>query len=261
MPGILDIGRTQGPQEWPLLGPFTCHLNRRWRVTTITRTQTEVNAATAADLLQRYQRLILKTAGQWTRYHPDWWEDVQQEITMELWRVLSQRPNAPITYLIVVANNAAHKCLSRGTSVDRPLELKRVQHWEMVNLDVVMTSEDGDEETLDSDKVRRHQRHNEWESYVEDIVIARQLYLEIHGHLSRMERAVLRARLQGYRLLDMPVLLGLEYEQVRNAADRVRTKARRVWNGNTDHTSLPAPEIAQGRVSTTVSNSALSRGS
>ncbi len=222
-------------------------------MTTITCPQPEVNAGVAGtqpasnpevdtgELLKRYQRLILKTAGRWTRHHPDWWEDVQQEIAVELWRVLSQRPNAPISYLIVVANNAAHKCLSRGTSVDRPLELKRVQRWQMVSLDVVMTSEDGDEETVDSDKVRRHQRHNEWKSYVEDIVIARQLYQEIHGCLSRMERAVLRARLQGYTLFNMPGVLGLEYEQVQNAAIRIRKKARRIWNGNTGHAGLPAP--------------------
>ena len=202
-------------------------------MTTITRPQEEVNTDGAA-LLERYQPLVRKTAAKWARYHPDRWEDLQQEITVELWRVLSQRPNAPISYLIVVANNAAHKYLSRGTSVDRPLELKRIQRWQMVSLDVVTTSEDGDEETVDSDKVRRHQRPCEWESAVEDMVVARFLYLELHGHLSRLERAVLRARLQGYRVFDMPELLGLEYKQLRNAAHRVQKKARRIWNGNTE---------------------------
>ncbi len=88
----------------------------------------------------------------------------------------------------------------------------------------------------------------ERESCVEDIVIARQLYLEIHGRLSRMELAVLWARLRGYRLLDILELLGLEYDQIRNAATWIWKKVRRIWNGNTDQASQPAaPETAQGR--------------
>jgi len=186
------------------------------------------------DLLERYRPLIQGTAKRWSLYHPDRREDIAQEVTVALWQVLCRRPDAPLNYLMVVANNTASKHLSRGTSVDRPFELKRCQRWQMVSLDVVTISEDGDEETVDSDKVRRHQRPCEWESAVEDMVVARFLYLELHGHLSRLERAVLRARLQGYRVFDMPELLGLEYKQLRNAAHRVQKKARRIWNGNTE---------------------------
>ena len=94
-------------------------------MTTITRPQEEVKTNGAntdgAELLERYQPLVLKTAAKWSRYHPDRWEDLQQEIALALWQVLQKRPDAPINYLVPVANNAASKYLSRGTSIDRPL--------------------------------------------------------------------------------------------------------------------------------------------
>ena len=215
-------------------------------MTTITRPQEEVNT-NGDGLLERYQPLVRKTAARWAYYHPDRREDIAQEVAVALWQVLCQRPDAPLNYLTVVANNTASKYLSRGTSIDRPFELKRRQRWLMVSLDVVTINEDGGEETVDSDKVRRHQRPCEWKSPVEDIVVARFLYLDLHGRLSRLERAVLRARLQGYRVFDMPELLGLEYEQLRNAAHRVQKKARRIWNEKTDQACPPAPGKVQGR--------------
>ena len=87
---------------------------------TITRPQEEVNTA-VEDLLERYRPLIQGTAKRWARYHPDRWEDLQQEITLALWQVLHKRPDAPINYLVPVADNAASKYLSRGTSIDLSL--------------------------------------------------------------------------------------------------------------------------------------------
>ena len=192
---------------------------------------------TATDeLIERYQPLVHKIAIKWSHLWPAQRDDIAQEISLTLWQVLKRWPDAPLNYLTVVANQAAHKYLSRGVSVDRPLRLKRRQRWEMVPLDLLQADEEGDEFTAE-DKVRRHQHADEWASVVEDLVVARLLYLDIYGRLSKLERQVLQARSLGYRNREAAVLLGLTYVQVKNARHRVAAKARRLWDG---HTELPA---------------------
>jgi FixJ family two-component response regulator len=71
---------------------------------------------------------------------------------------------------------------------------------------------------------------------VEDAVIARLLYLDVYGHLSKMERKVLRARVLGYRNGEIATLLGLTYAQVKRARHRVAAKARCLWD---EHMELP----------------------
>ncbi|MBI4282135.1 MAG: hypothetical protein HY672_01430 [Chloroflexi bacterium] len=199
----------------------------------------EVNDTGVDELLERYQPLVRKVSSWWSRYHPAQREDIAQEISLAFWQVLSRRPDAPLNYLTAVANQTAHKCLSRGSSVDRALDLKRLQRWQVVSLDVVAASEDGDTEQVDDDKVRRHQQAREWESVVEDRVIAWLLYMEISERLSRMERRVLRARLRGYRNHEAAELLGLEYKQVKNTQERLKKKARALWNGNSTNQAKP----------------------
>jgi DNA-binding CsgD family transcriptional regulator len=67
---------------------------------------------------------------------------------------------------------------------------------------------------------------------VEDVVIARLLYLDIYEHLSKMERKVLRASVLGYRNSEIARLLGLTYQQVKRARYRVAAKARSLWDGH-----------------------------
>jgi FixJ family two-component response regulator len=67
---------------------------------------------------------------------------------------------------------------------------------------------------------------------VEDVVIARLLYLDIYGHLSKRERRVLQARVLGYRNGEIATLLGLTYAQVKRARHRVAAKARCLWDGH-----------------------------
>ena len=77
------------------------------------------------------------------------------------------------------------------------------------------------------------------------MVIARLLYLDIHGRLSRMERKVLRASVLGYRNGEIATLLGLTYQQVKRARYRIAAKARSLWDvrepqSNDGHMELPA---------------------
>lgn len=181
------------------------------------------------ELLEGYRPLVRKVAGRWGRLWPAQYKDIAQEITLTLWQVLQRRPDAPLNYLTAVANQAASKYLSRGVSVDRPLRLKRRRHWEMVSLELLSTSEE-DGEFVPQDKVRRHHHVDEWASVVEDLVVARLLYLDIHGRLSRMERRVLRAGVLGYRNGEIAALLGLTYSQVKRARSRIAAKARSLWD-------------------------------
>jgi RNA polymerase sigma factor (sigma-70 family) len=183
----------------------------------------------AEELLERYQPLVHKVAIKWSRSWPSQRKDIAQEVSLALWQVFQKWPDAPTNYLVAVANQAASKYLSRGSSVDRPLTLKRRKRWEMVSLEL-LSSDDGDEEFAPEDKVRRHQHADRWTSIVEDVVIARLLYLDIHGRLSRMERRVLRARVLGYRNPEIAALLGLNYVQVKNARHRIAAKARSLWD-------------------------------
>lgn len=183
------------------------------------------------DLLERYQPLVHKIAIKWSHLWPAQRDDIAQEISLTLWQVLKRRPDAPLNYLMAVANKAAHKYLSRGSSVDRPLRLKRRQRWETVPLDLLMANEEGDG-FVPEDKVRRHQHADRWTSLVEDLVIAKLLYLDIYGRLTKMERRVLQSRVLGYRNEEIATLLGLNYVQVKNARHRIVVKARRLWDGH-----------------------------
>ena len=190
----------------------------------------------AEELIACYQPLVHKVAIRWSRLWPSQRKDIAQEVSLTLWQVLQKWPDAPLNYLTAVANQAASKYLSRGSSVDRPLSLKRRKCWEMVSLELLSADDDG-EEFVPEDKVRRHQHADRWTSMVEDVVIARLLYLDIHGCLSRMERKVLRASVLGYRNGEIATLLGLTYQQVKRARHRVAAKARSLWDG---HMELPA---------------------
>jgi len=225
--------------------PLARAVARRWAQDRALRRAVRQAHCTAQDsatdeLLQRYQPLVRKVASQWARPWPAQREDIAQEISVTLWHVLRRRPDAPLNYLMAVANKAAHKYLSRGVSVDRPLSLKRRQRWEVVTLELLLADEEGDE-LVAEDKVRRHQAADEWASVVEDLVVARLLYLDIYGHLSRLERKVLRARILGYRNADIALLLGLTYAQVKNARRRIAKKARWLWDAHV----LVAPETAR----------------
>ena len=187
------------------------------------------------ELLERYQPLVHKIAIKWSHLWPAQRDDIAQEISLTLWQVLQRRPDAPTNYLMAVANKAASKYLSRGSSIDRTLSLKRRRRWEMVSLDLLMADEEGDG-FVPEDKVRRHQHADRWASVVEDLVVARLLYLDIYGRLSEMERLVLRARVLGYQNRESAILLGLTYQQVKRARHRVAAKARHLWDG---HTKLP----------------------
>jgi RNA polymerase sigma factor (sigma-70 family) len=189
----------------------------------------------AEELIARYQPLVHKVAIKWSRSWPSQRKDIAQEVSLTLWQVLQRRPDAPLNYLTAVANQAASKYLSRGSSVDRPLSLKRRHHWEMVSLEL-LSADDDSEEFVPEDKVRRHQHADRWTSIVEDVVVARLLYLDIYGHLSKMERKVLRASVLGYRNGEIATLLGLTYAQVKRARHRVAAKARSLWDG---HMELP----------------------
>jgi RNA polymerase sigma factor (sigma-70 family) len=190
----------------------------------------------AEELIARYQPLVHKVAIKWSRLWPAQRKDIAQEISLTLWQVLQRRPDAPLNYLTAVANKAASKYLSRGASVDRPLRLKRRRRWEMVPLELLSADEEGDG-FVPEDKVRRHQHADRWTSVVEDVVVARLLYLDIHGHLSKMERKVLQASVLGYRNSEIATLLGLTYQQVKRARHRIAAKARNLWDG---HMELPA---------------------
>jgi len=208
------------------LEPLARSLARHWAQDSALR---RAQDSATDELLERYQPLVRKIAAQWARPWPAQREDIAQEISLTLWHVLRRRPDAPLNYLMAVANKAAHKYLSRGVSVDRPLSLKRRQRWEVVTLELLLADEEGDE-LVPEDKVRRHQAADEWASVVEDLVVARLLYLDVYGHLSKLERKVLRARILGYRNADIALLLGLTYSQVKNARRRIAKKARWLWN-------------------------------
>ncbi len=162
---------------------------------------------------------------------------------MTLWQVLQRRPGAPLNYLTAVANQAAHKYLSRAISVDRPLRLKRRMRWEMVPLDLVVADDEGDGFAAE-DKVRCHQHADEWALVVEDVVIARLLYLDIYRCLNKMERRVLRASVLGYRNSEAATLLGLTYAQVKRARHRVAAKARSLWDGRVPAQATEMAEAA-----------------
>jgi RNA polymerase sigma factor (sigma-70 family) len=184
----------------------------------------------AEELLARYQPLVHKVAIKWSRLWPSQRKDIAQEVSLTLWQVLQRRPDAPLNYLTAVANQAASKYLSRGSSIDRPLRLKRRRRWEMVSLELLVADDEGDG-FAPEDKVRRHQHADRWTSVVEDVVIARLLYLDIYGHLSKMERRVLRASVLGYQNGEIATLLGLTYAQVKRARHRIAAKARNLWDG------------------------------
>ena len=186
----------------------------------------------AADgLLERYRPLVRKVAARWSQRWPAQRADIAQEVSVTLWQVLRRRPDAPLNYLTAVANQVAHKYLSRGVSVDRPLRLKRRRHWEILPLDLLLADDEGDGFAAE-DKVRRRQAADEWASVVEDLVVARLLYLDVYGHLSRLERRVMRARILGYRNREAADLLGLTYTQVKNARARIAAKVRHLWDGH-----------------------------
>jgi RNA polymerase sigma factor (sigma-70 family) len=210
------------------LEPLARRIARQWA--------TEHALHQAEELLERYQPLVHKVAIKWSRLWPSQRKDIAQEVSLTLWQVFQRWPDAPTNYLMAVANKAASKYLSRGSSIDRPLRLKRRRRWEMVSLELLSADDDG-EEFVPEDKVRRHQHADRWTSIVEDVVIARLLYLDIHGHLSKMERRVLQARVLGYRNGEIAALLGLTYQQVKRARHQVAAKARRLWDG---HMELPA---------------------
>jgi len=192
----------------------------------------------AEELIACYQPLVHKVAIRWSRLWPSQRKDIAQEVSLALWQVFQKWPDAPLNYLTAVANQAASKCLSRGSSIDRPLSLKRRKRWKMVSLELLPADDDG-EEFVPEDKVRRHQHADRWTSIVEDVMIARLLYLDIHGCLSRMERRVLRATVLGYRNGEIATLLGLDYQQVKRARHRVAAKARSLWEGDIE---LPRKE-------------------
>lgn len=196
----------------------------------------------ADELLERYQPLVRKITTRWSRLWPAQREDIAQEISVTLWQVLQRRPDAPPNYLMAVADKAAHKYLSRGVSVDRPLRLKRRQHWAIVPLELLLADDEGDG-FAPEDKVRRCQAADEWASVVEDLVVARLLYLNIYGHLSKLERRVLRARVLGYRNRGAAEALGLTYTQVKNARHRIAEKARGLWDGHFSEAEARAPEL------------------
>ena len=208
------------------LEPLARAVARRWARDSALR---QAQDTAADELLERYQPLVRKVAAQWSHPWPAQRADIAQEVSVTLWQVFRRRPDAPLNYLTAVANQAAHKYLSRGVSVDRPLRLKRRQHWTIVPLDLLLADEEGDG-FAPEDKVRRRQAADEWASVVEDLVVARLLYLDIYGHLSRLERRVLRARILGYQNREAAVLLGLTYKQVKNARYRIAAKARWLWD-------------------------------
>ena len=195
------------------------------------------------ELIERYQPLVHKIAIKWSHLWPAQRDDIAQEISLTLWQVLQRRPDAPLNYLTAVANQAAHKYLSRGVSVDRPLKLKRRQRWEMVPLDLLPADDEDGDGFAPEDKVRRHQHADKWTSVVEDVVVARLLYLDIYGHLSKMERRVLQARVLGYMNSEAAVLLGLTYNQVKNARARIAAKARCLWEGHLPRDAETAWEL------------------
>lgn len=226
-PAIEDVAERM-QQLLQEVEPLARRLAQQWgRANALQQAQ----ATATDDLLERYQPLVHKIAIKWSHLWPAQRDDIAQEISLTLWQVLKRRPDAPLNYLMAVANKAAHKYLSRGVSVDRPLRLKRRQRWEMVPLDLLMADEEGDG-FVPEDKVRRHQHADRWTSLVEDLVIAKLLHLDLYRHLSKRERRVLQARVLGYRNQEAAVLLGFTYEQVKNARYRIAAKARRLWDGH-----------------------------
>ncbi len=206
-------------------------------------TQSPVQAAGdgAAARLEAFLPLIRATSRRWARRlgrDGALAEDLAQEATLALWRVLRERPDTPASYLKDVADHAARDALERGRSVDRPLPRERQRTWQVVSLDLLMEDEAGWDAIEGSLIRRRH--HGELPNPTEEVAIASVLYREIRDRLTPRQREVLELRLQGYTREEIGARLGLGQTRVNTIITIIRHKAQPLWEEEPTPASEPA---------------------
>ena len=206
-------------------------------------TQSPVQAAGdgAAARLEAFLPLIRATGRRWARqlgWDGALAQDLAQEATLALWRVLREHPDAPAGYLKDIADHAARDALRRGKSVDRPLPRDRERSWRVVSLDVLIEDEPG-WDAIEGNLIRRR-RHGELPSPTEEVATARIMLQDLRERLTPRQREVLELRLQGYTREEIGARLGLGQTRVNTIITVIRDRARPLW----EEEPAPAPEPA-----------------
>jgi len=195
--------------------------------TTLTRTP---GSDGAAGRLEALLPLIRATGRRWARrigrYGADG-EDLAQEAALGLWRVLRERPDAPVAFLKEVAASAARDFLKRGKSVDRPLPKERKHIYQTVSLEVLMGDEEG-WDSIEASLIRRRHR-GELPDSTYEVALASILYRDLRSRLTPQQRRVLELRLQGYTREEIGSKLGVGPTRVNTLIVTIRQKARPLW--------------------------------
>ena len=184
-----------------------------------TRNQMESNFLSR---FKELQPLIRSVAWNWSRNCPTEKDDLLQEMALHLWRLLQHRPDAPREYIVTALRRVPLGYGARGSSVDRPSPKRRPYQWHIESLESLI-GEYGNESQLHRGKLH---------SPVESKVIASLMQDELLESLPHRQAAFLRLRLQGYSREEVGEELGLNRSQLSGLTDRIRTKARTLWDGD-----------------------------
>ena len=180
----------------------------------------ETNLLTQLKNLQPVMRAV---ARQWSTDRPPDEDDLFQEMALELLSLLQRRPDAPREYITTALRRVPLKYRRRGASVDRPSPRRRKHQWQIVSLEFL--------NERDGNGVNYHHRINQ-ASPVEDKVIANLMQAELFQSLTHRQATFLRLRLQGYSRKEAGDELGFNRAQVSGLTDKIRTKARILWDGD-----------------------------
>jgi len=178
-----------------------------------------------AARLEAFMPLARAVGHRWARRDDK--EDLAQEAALALWRILRERPDAPASFLQIVADHAARDALRRGKSVDRPLPGERERTWGVVSLDTLMKNETG-WGAIEGSLIRRR-RHGELANPTEEMALAWMLYDDLWDRLTSRQRQVLELRLQGYTRKGIEAKLGLCHSRVNIIITIIQDKARSLW--------------------------------
>jgi DNA-directed RNA polymerase specialized sigma24 family protein len=173
--------------------------------------------------LKDFQPVMRAVAQQWSTARLADEDDLLQEMALELWRLLQQRPDAPREYITTALRRVPLKYRARGPSVDRLSPKRRTHQWQIESLEFL--------NERDGNGVNYHHRINQ-ASPVEDKVIANIMQAELFQSLSSRQATFLRLRILGYSPKDIHDGFGLNWAQVKGLGVKIRAKARILWDGD-----------------------------
>lgn len=201
--------------------------------------------------LEQLEPDVRRLARRWCRDRPDAADDLTQVARVAVWRLLWERPDAPVPHLIKKAKEAILVERKRGCSVDGRLDpvTGRQTRWLIESLDAPRL--DGQEplaEALASGPVRAH---NLWESPVEEEALGRVLYQTLRELLTPREDALLSLLLLGYEPKGAGAHLKLTKQQAYRTRQTIQRKAVQILGVEYPGLVTPGPLTPRQRAAQT----------